>query len=457
MAASVPRASSNPYPYIVLGCVTTFFVFGGLGTWATLARLDSAIVAQGAVSAESNRKTIQHFEGGIVEEILVSESQFVNVGDVLVRLRPVQAEASQETQRNALDAALALEARLTAEQNGASVITFPESLTQLATEPTALLSISGRDSATLPVALTQRLSSRQLIDDQIYQFEERRASIITQTDIWHSRIVQAQRQIAGLEAMHAATQSQLSSLSAEYAKLNKLAEVKYFPLNRLMELQRRVVEQQGRLGQIEADIARNSEIIGESKLQIIQIQQKFKEDVAQNLREVRLQVSEYREKLRVAADVYSRVEVRAPRSGMVQALRVHTTGAVLRPGDIIMELVPLDDILVVHARVSPLDINYVRAGLEAEVRFPGVKDRATPIVLGKVRSVSADITRDDQSKEPYYLSIIEVKQSDLPFAMQGKLTAGMPTEVLIAIGERTVAQYLISPLYDAVRKSMREK
>jgi HlyD family type I secretion membrane fusion protein len=450
MAASVPRASSNPYPYIVLGCVTTFFVFGGLGTWATLARLDSAILAPGEVSAESNRKTIQHLEGGIIEEILVSESQFVNAGDLLVRLRPVQAEASQETQRNALDAALALEARLTAEQNGASVITFPESLTQRASDPGALHSISRGPS-------TQRLNLRQLIDDQIHQFEERRVSIITQTDIWGSRIAQAQRQIAGLEAMRVATQSQLRSLSAEYAKVAKLAEESYFPLNRLMELQRRVAEQQGRLGQIESDIARNIELISESKLQIIQIQQKFKEDVAQNLREARLQVSEYREKLRVAADIYSRVEVRAPRSGMVQGLRVHTTGAVLRPGEIIMELVPLDDTLVVHARVSPFDINYVRAGLEAEVRFPGVKDRATPIVLGKVRSVSADITKDDQSKEPYYLSIIEVKQSDLPFAMKGKLTAGMPTEVLIAIGERTVAQYLISPFYDAVRKSMREK
>jgi HlyD family type I secretion membrane fusion protein len=220
---------------------------------------------------------------------------------------------------------------------------------------------------------------------------------------------------------------------------------------------RRRDEQWSRHEQIKADMAKTADVVKENELQIIQIRHKFREEVAQAQREVRLQANDLRERLRVASDVLSRLLVRAPRGGMVQNLRVHTAGAVLRPGDAIMELVPLDDLLIVQARIAPVDINYIEAGQPAEVRFPGVKERTVAMVVGAVAKVSADVTVDDRTREPYYQATVEVRQSDLPASLRGKLRAGMPTDVIIATGERTVANYLIAPLYDAATKTMREK
>ena len=436
MLKSAPKTSANHRPYVVLGLSTALMVFGGLGAWGAMARLDSAIIAPGFVNIETNRKTVQHLEGGQVDNIHVREGQIVKAGDVLVTLRPIQAEAQLETHQNALDAAMALEARLTAERNTEPTLTFPDDLKSRGSRP----------------------MTRKLMDDQLNQFRERRGLLEAQISLLNNRIEQLKKQIKGLKSVETASTGQLASLKVEHGKIKPLADKGSFPINRFLELERRVQDTEGRLGQTTADIAKNEEAIGETQLQILHAQQKFREEVVQALREARLQVGEAAEKIRVSRDILLRQEIRAPLSGMVHNLKLHTVGAVVRPGDPILELVPLAETLLIHARVAPTDINTVETGLDAEVRFPGVKARTTPVVMGKVRSVSRDVLRDENQRDmTYYLAVIEVHDKELPPTLRGKLTAGMPSDVIITTGERTPLQYLINPLFDGIRKTMREQ
>ncbi|MGE0769496.1 MAG: HlyD family type I secretion periplasmic adaptor subunit [Hyphomicrobiaceae bacterium] len=432
---AAPSAPTNYRPYIFFGYMTALIVFVGFGGWASHAPLDSAAVAQGMVVLESNRRTVQHLEGGIIDEIFIKETDYVKEGDLLMRLRPIQAEATQETQLNALDSALVLEARLLAERDGKDVIVFPAQLKSRADRPL----------------------TRKFMNDQLRQFADRRASLNNQISIIQNRISQLDSQGQGLRSTLEAATKSLASLQAEWARIEPVVDKGFISVNRSSEHQRRMAEADGRVGQIQADLSKNSEAIDENRLQIIQMERKFQEDVAQALREVRLQVSEITAKLQIAQDIFSRIEIRAPTSGMVQNLRFHTLGGVLRPGEPICEVIPSNDTLNIQARVSPTDATYVRKGQEAEVRFPGYRDRHAPTILGKVRERSQDTVRDEASKEPYFLAVIEVKESTLPAGLRGTLTAGMPADVMIITGERTALDYLLRPLVDAIRPAGREQ
>ncbi|MDX2258521.1 MAG: HlyD family type I secretion periplasmic adaptor subunit [Hyphomicrobiaceae bacterium] len=424
----------NQVPYVVLGYALIFVIFGVVGAWTAFARLDSAVIAAGNVAVESNRKKVQHLEGGIVRELFVKENQVVNAGDLLMRLDPVQAEGQADVLYAQLDGALALEARLMAERTKADKVVFPDEL----------------------LARADRPATRKIMIDQEMQFTERRTSIEGQVDILTSRIEQLDRTIAGLRAVEVSTGQQIESIKVELEKVNSLASRGYYPLNRIMAMQRELYSLEGRLGQTVADIARNENGIGEAKLQIILTRQKFQEEAVEALREVRVQIAEAQERLLMARDIVNRLEIRAPLTGVVQSLQFHTIGGVVRAGEPILELVPVNDTLHIEARIDPIDINHVHIDAQAEVRFPGFKSRTMPLILGTIRSVSADSKYDEATQRSYYLAIVEVKDKDIPQEYRGKLTAGMPSEMIIAVGERTVADYLISPLTDVARKSMRE-
>jgi HlyD family type I secretion membrane fusion protein len=240
-------------------------------------------------------------------------------------------------------------------------------------------------------------------------------------------------------------------------RVRPVAEKGFFPFNRLMAMERDISNMTGRQGQLKADISKAHEVISETRLQIIQIRQKFSEDVLQRLQETRAQIGDLEEKSRVAQDVLQRIDVRASQAGVVQNIKVHTQGGVIRAGDTIMEIVPIGDTLNIQARVSPLDINYVVPGLEAEVKFPSFRSRNLPLMFGSVKTVGADALFDEASKQSYYLAIIEVRQDTIPEFYRERMTAGMPADVMINLGDRTVLDYLTSPLVDGLAKSFREK
>jgi HlyD family type I secretion membrane fusion protein len=409
----------------------TFVVFGG---WAALASVDGAVVASGSIVVESDRKTVQHLEGGIVQNLMVTGDAHVEQGQILLRLDATQERAREEMARSAVYSAIAEEARLQAEADGGDKLTFPSELIQKASDP----------------------SAQRAMGDQKRRFEERRAARKIEISILEEKIGQSQRQIEGNSAQSKAARAQFDSMSQEYTKLKPLADQGIVPFARVATLERSKADLEGRIGAYDADIARFARTIDEARLQINQVGQKVFEEAAAKLADTRAQLADAREKWRVAVEVLGRMEVRASRSGRIVNLKVHTVGAVVRPGDVLMEIVPDNDVLVVAARVSSLDINHVQVGLPTEVRLPSFKARSTPIAVGEVLSIAADAAHDEATHQPYYEVKVSVQVKKFPEKIREKLKPGMMADVLIATGERTVLAYLTQPMTDAIRRGMRE-
>lgn len=416
------------------GFAVAFLTFGVFGGWACLASIDGAVIAPGSIVVESDRKTVQHLEGGIVKDLKVTGAAHVEQGQVLLRLDSTQEQAREEMARSAVYSAIAEEARLQAEAEGSDKITFPSELMQKMSDPTAA----------------------RAMGDQKRRFEERRAARKIEISILEERIGQSQRQIQGNTAQSKGARTQLDSITQEYNKLKPLADQGIVPFARVATLERSKADIEGRMGAYDADIARFGRTIDEARLQIDQVGQKVLEEATAKLTDTRAQLADAREKWRVTAEVLARTEVRAPRSGRIVNLKVHTIGAVIRPGDVLMEIVPDNDVLVVAAKVSSLDINHVQIGLPTEVRLPSFKARSTPIAVGEVLSIAADAVRDEATHQPYYEVKVSVEVTKFPDKVREKLKPGMVADVLISTGERTVLAYLTQPMTDAIRRGMRE-
>ncbi len=421
--------------YALLGYVSIALVFGGFGVWASVAPLDRAAVATGQVSVSGDHKVVQHLEGGIIREILVKETQEVKQGDVLFRLQPTEAQANTDILRKQMDAAFAEEARIVAEQTNAASITFPDSV------------LARRD---VPETATA-------IADQQRQFVEHRAGLVNQINILNSQIAQQQQELAGRDRQRAALADQLTSYTTEMNNVQPLVDKGFYPRNKFLELDRERARVEGDLGQAQADVARLTQQVEQTKLQIDQAQQKYQADLSQQLDTTRGKLSDLREKVRIAEDVLHRVDIRAERDGIVMNLKVHTVGEVIKPGDTLAEIVPVGEGVNVMAHVSPRDIESVAVGQKAEVRFPNFSSRRTPIILGKVQSVSADSIMDEITKQPYYSARISIDYSTLPPEVADHILPGMQADVLISTGERTMLQYLVGPLMNALSKTFREK
>jgi len=415
------------------GYLSIAVVFAGFAMWSTLAPLGGAAIAPGRVSVESESKPVQHLEGGIVREILVKEAQTVEEGEILFRLEPVQAQANADLLRKQLDAALAQDARLVAERDEAKEIAFAEELL-------------GRRH--IPETAT-------IIADQRVQFTQRMNALRNELGIYTAKLQQASREISGRKARLAADEAQLASYRSEIATLMPLYQKQLVTAPRMRGLERERDRLQGEIGMIRAEIERFEQSMQEIQLQLEQARQHQRETVLQQLAEVRARISDVKEKLAIASDVLKRVEVRAPRKGIVQAIKVHATGAVVKPGETIAEVVPVGDSLILAARVSPLNIQDVGAGHSAEVRFVSFGKNAPPM-FGRVESVSADTLLDETTHQPYYLARVRMNDGAVPRELASKLTPGMPADVLISTGERTMLQYLLQPISDRFAKSMRE-
>lgn len=425
----------SPKPVALMGYILIFITFGVFGSWAAVAKLDSAVVAPGTISLEGNRRVVQHFEGGIVEEILVQEADRVEIGDVLLRLSSIEARSNLEVFSTRLDVAHLVEARLLTERALEDEIQFPED-------------VLSRNSVSVNAVLA----------DQQNLFKGRRGILKSQEDILSARIEQIKVQIEGLELQKSAFERRIENYTEMLVRMRDGESKGLIQGNQLAQREDELIEIEANLGQVISDIAQAQASIGETKLQILQLTQEYRERASTELEEIRAQISELQERRKVAADVLARTEIRAPGSGAIQNLKVHTVGSVVRPGDVLMELVPEDEELIINARVSPIDIDNVAPGLSTEVRFSAFKTKLIPIMLGKVESVSGDvITPDNGNEPPYYLARVTVDENDIPVDIKDRLTAGMPADVVITTGERTVINFIASPLMDAVRKSMIEE
>jgi len=426
----------SPRPVALLGYSIIFITFGVFGSWAAIAKLDSAVVAPGTISLEGNRKVIQHLEGGIVSEILVDEADMVQEGDVLLRLSGVESRSNLEVVSNRLEVLSVVEARLQAERHMEESFELPDRF------QAGLLSanVSGTFA------------------DQLEIFGDRRAILKSGIDILASRVEQLGLQIEGLELQRNALNKRIDNFTVMLDRMEEGVEKGLIEKNILSQRRDEMIQIEASLGQVISEIGQTRNVVGETEYQKLQVTQEYRERANAELEEIRNQIAELEERVKVASDVLGRTEIRAPGSGTIQNLQVHTLGSVIAPGEVLMELVPQDEELVINARVSPIDIDNVLPGLETEVRFTAFKTKLTPIVLGSIQNVSRDvITPENPNDLPFYLARVEVKEEDIPMEVRERLTAGMPVDVIITTGERTVLNYIASPLMDAVRKSLIEE
>lgn len=421
------------YSRLAFGAV--LLVFGGFGTWAAIAPLDSAAVAPARIAVEGDRKPVQHLEGGIVREILVKDAESVSEGQILFRIDATGARANVDLLARQLDGLLAQEARLIAEREGRSTINFPTSLT----------------------AKTGSADLRQVMSEQERLLTERQRSIENQVDILAARIDQTEKDVEGRNRRLASLRTQHASLAAEIEAIRPVVEKGFFPRNRLRALEREASRLEGDVGGQEGDLARLAEVVEEARIQIRQTRQRAVEEQTQSLSEARGKIADLREKLDVAESILNRVDVRAPRGGIVLNLSVKTAGAVVAPGATLAEVVPPLERLTLTARISPLNIQSVAPGQRAEIRFPAFSARKPDPIFGRVENVSADIVEDARTRESFYQAKVIVEPADIPAQISKQLVPGMPADVLIITGERTMLAYILGPLRDKIAKAMRDE
>jgi len=424
---------SNPASIIRIGALIILLGFVGFLIWAALAPLDAGVTASGTVVVESKRKTIQHLTGGIVEEILVRDGDHVKKGDVLIRLNRTQIEAQLLITRNQLISIKAIEARLLAERTGGT----PDFSHPI---------LADRSN---PVVM-------EAIETQTALFKTRRKALEDEQSILDANIKGLRQQIDGLQALERGKAEQIRLLREELDSLRPLLEKGYVPRNRVFELERTVAEISAQRSADIANIGRAQSSLNEVQLKKLQSEQEFRKDVETELTNVQKEGATLSERLTALEDELSRVEIRAPADGIVVGLKVHTIGGVIRAGEPILDLVPENDALIIETRIQPHLIEKVAPGLEALVRFVAL-DTMNPVVKGEVLSVSADILTDQQTGMPYYSARVVIPSSELLRLKYDRITPGMPVDVVIKTGERSLLEYLLKPLMHHMFMAFKER
>ncbi len=439
--AAPPLGRSMRGP-VAAGILVIALFFGAFLGWSALAPLASAAIAPGQVSPDGSRKTVQHLEGGIVREILVEDGSHVGAGEPLVVLADVQASASFELLASQYRTLAATRARLVAEQSGAPRLTFPDWLVvEAAADPDA----ADPESVAGILAAQARL------------FEVRAASMDQRRQILAQRIAQLVEEIGGLEAQIVSQDRQIELIQQEIRGVQQLVNQGLERQPRLLALQRAEADIAGERAGNVAAIARAGQAIGEAELQIIGLDTLRLDEIANELSAIQSEIATVGERLRASEDVLERTIITAPVGGTVVGLRFRTPGGVIGPGEAILDIVPDEDELLIDVRVSPLDIDVVHEGLSAQVVLSAYAQRNLPQIFGTVRHVSADALADPNTGESYFRARIEVDRDSLS-ALDAdiELSPGMPAEVMIRTGERTVLDYLLEPFTDLMRRSMRE-
>jgi HlyD family secretion protein len=412
------------------------------GGWLALVPLAGAVVVPGNLVVQSNVKTIQHPTGGVVAEIKVQDGMHVDAGELLVRLDATQTQANLQMVNKQLDELRARIARLIAERDG---LERPEIPSELA-------------------ARTNEDNVKSLLKSENSLFAARFNARKSQKDLLQSRVAQLTEEISGLDAQVDSKAKQLELIAGELTGVQDLYDKHLVPLTRLTTLQREAARIEGERGQLISAIAETKSKIGEAQLQIVRIDQDFRTDVVKELGETQGKEAELVERGVAAQDQLDRIEIRAPTSGLIHQLSAHTIGGVIRAGDPIMELVPDSDELLVETRLPPNDIDQVRIGQKAFVRFSAFNQRTTPQLTGTVSYVSATTSHDQTGQgaqggiQGSYFTVKVVLPDEERRRLGGlQLVPGMPAEVFMQTGSRTMMSYLLKPITDQMQRAFVEQ
>ncbi|KUL92682.1 hemolysin secretion protein D [Bosea sp. WAO] len=431
----VDRARRTAARHAVVGLALFGGLLLGVGGWAVATDLSGAVIASGVVVVNSNVKKIQHPFGGVVSDILVKNGQQVEAGELLIKLDPTVLAANHKVISKGMLESYARQGRLEAERDSTEDITFPPELSARA----------GDADADAVMQSEKRL------------FELRRNTRMGQKSLLAERAAQIRQEVDGLTRQLSAKEKETELIFKELDGVRKLWESKLIGIQRLVVLERDAVRNEGERGQLQAQIAQAKGRIAEIALQIHQVDQELRSDVASALREVQAKLSELSERKIAAEDQLGRTSIRSPQKGLIHQLAIFAAGAVIGAGEAIMFVVPSEDSLVVEARVLPGDIDQIRIGQRASLRFPAFNQRTTPEFPGHVRLIAPDLSTDQKSGLSYYTVQVVLDEMPREAGERGRLVPGMPAEAFLRTGDRSAFSYFMKPLADQFDRSFRHR
>lgn len=407
-----------------------------LAAWASYAPLSAAAIADGSVVLDHDRKTVQHLEGGIIEEVLIAEGEAVTRGQTLLVLRDIKQRAKLDTIKFQLVSARALKSRLVAERNETDELEFS----------------SLGEGVNLPEAAFS--SVRQL---QTRLFKSRAKAVQTKISLVEANKSAIAKQIDGLNHQIISARTQLDLVAAEREAVLPLHKKKLTTNNRMMELNRNAARLEGEIGMLTASIGKLEREILAADIEIIDLKTEVRSKILEELQKVTLQIQDLEHQLTATKDLLARTIIRAPSNGIVLDLQVQSSGAVVGPGQRLLEIIPEEDRLIVEARLKPNDIDLVTTGAPAKVLLSAYKAKKIPKLDGTVLSVSADVIADPSTGERYFKARVLVSDKMLDeLKADVALHPGMQAQVFFLAGDRTVADYLLSPITDASYRAFRE-
>jgi epimerase transport system membrane fusion protein len=407
--------------------ILLFVVFGG---WMAFAPLAESSVAVGKVSADMDKKTLQHLEGGVIESILVKDGDEVKKGDLLLKLKEINIKSQLDIFKTQYDDASAVYSRLVAQRDDLGKVIYPP-----------------------------ELKNESIIKEQNNIFFETKKSKEDEKIISQNRVVQLENQINGLKSLMEAKKSRLKSISEEILEWEKLFKEQLVDKLKIRDLSREKNTIEGDISQTASEIAKLNEAINEARNQQLLREKEFTKETLNDLVKAKSMLFDLQSKIASVEDTLGRTNIVAPIDGTVVGLSLHTVGGVVAPGKDILQIIPQKSKLVVVAQLQTADIDKVKVGLMADIRFSAFNTRETHVIEGKVVHVSADSFVDQKSGAPYYEAKIEVtKEGEKQVAGYGfELVSGMPAEVMIKVSERTMLSYLIKPLTDMVSRGFNEE
>lgn len=408
---------------------------GGFLLWAMFAPLDKGVPVSGTVAVASNRKAIQHLSGGTVEDILVAEGDVVKAGQVLVKMNDVLAKSQAEISRVQYFNARAAQARLVAERDGKAVVAFPPELESAKGDPRVVNNINMQNEL----------------------FSSRRSALQNELAAVDENIAGLKSQQHGLEESRDSMKLQLQFMTEQLNGMRDLAKEGYVARNRLLDLERTFAQINGTIAEDIGNIGHVQRQVSELMLRKIQRQQEYQKEVRSQLADVEKEADSLANRLKEQDFELANVLVRAPVDGTVVALNIFTRGGVIPPGFRMMDIVPSEDALIVEGQVPINLIDKVHVGLKADMIFSAFNQNQTPHVEGVITQVSADRLVDDKTGQPYYKLRAEATPAGKKVIARLAIRAGMPVEVFVKTGERTMMSYLLKPVFDRAKTSMTEE